>query len=320
MKKTHILFVTVLLMALGFSCTDVSKYPVNFDTLNNSNAGILRIISQNSVILTSDIAVSKYEVTFEANDRERGNLFDHADLFVSFKDLTPSNGGTNRAEAKLATYTNADFKLADPDITGLRRVTMTHTATEIMTLLGITLPEIVNGKDQFVFRQALVFPDGKTYSSGNVNSAIASTGGVYKSPFQNIVTVVVCASALDGDLNFHTVVTGAVVSIVPCQPFVEGKTTLKKITHGEYAIGDATFGQYECAWSDVDAFGVNWVDFCDAITTTGSDKYGLIYTYSLVTNDGTTLVLDWFNDYGDTGTTSLTRVSGATWPLTLSFP
>ena len=317
MKKTYILFVTVLLMALGFSCTDVNKYPVNFDTLNNSNAGILKIISQNSVILTSDIAASKYEVKFEANDRDRGRLFDHADLFVSFKDLTPSNGGTNRAEAKLATYTNSQFT-ADA-ITGLPRVTMTHTATEIMTLLGITLPEIVNGKDQFVFRQAMVFPDGKTYSSGNVNNAIASTGGVYKSPFQNIVTVVVCASALDGDLNFHTVVTGAVVSIVPCQPFVEGTTTLTKVTHGEYAIGDATFGQYDCAWGDSDAFGVNWVDFCDAITTTGSDKYGLVYSYSLVSNDGTTLVLDWFNDYGDTGTTSLTRVSGASWPLTLSF-
>lgn len=315
MKKAHILFITMFLMALGFSCTDESKYPVPFDTINNSNAGILKIINQNSVILTSDIAASKYEVTFEANDRDRGKLFAKADLFVSFKDLTPSNGGTDRPEQLLKSYASSEFA-ADP-ITGLPRVTMTHTATEIMTLLGITLPEIVNGKDQFIFRQAMVFPDGKTYSSGNVNTAIAATGGVYKSPFQNVVTVVVCASELAGDVNYVNVVGGAVVSIAACLPSVSGTTTLTKVTHGVYAIGDATFGQYDCAWSDKPAAGVNWEDFCDAITTTGADQYGLIYGYTIVSNDGTTLVLNWFNDYGDFGVVSLTRTGG--WPLGLSF-
>ncbi len=314
MKKTHIV-ITLFLMALGFSCTDESKYPVSFTDLNNSNAGILKIIGTNSVILTSNIGTSKYETTFEANDRDRGRLFTSADLYVSFTDLTPSNGGTDRAEKLLKSYPNADF-VNDP-ITGLPRVIMTHTATEIMTLLGITLPEIVNGKDQFRFRQAMVFPDGKIYTNSNVNNAIAGTGGVYKSPFENVVTVVVCASDLAGDVDYVTVVTGAVVPITPCLPSVSGTTTLTKVTHGEYGLGDATFGQYECAWSDTDAAGVNWIDFCNDITVTGADKYGLVYSFSIVSNDGTTMVVDWFNDYGDTGTSSLTRTGG--WPLGLNF-
>ncbi len=316
MKKIHII-ITLFLMALGFSCTDESKYPVPFTELNNSNAGTLKIIGVNSVFLTSDIANSKYETTFEANDRDRGALFASADLYVSFTDLTPLNGGTNRAEALLKSYAPSEFT-ADP-ITGLPRVTMTHTANEVMTLLGITLPEIVNGKDQFKFRQAMVFPDGKTYTSSNVNNAIAATGGVYKSPFENVITVVVCASDLGGDVDYVTIVTGAVVPIAPCLPSVSGTTTFTKTTHGEYALGDATFGQYDCAWGDTPAAGVNWVDFCDDITVTGADKYGLVYGFSVVTNDGTTLVVDWYNDYGDTGTSSLTRVGGAAWPLALNF-
>lgn len=318
MKKAYIV-VTLVLMGLGFSCTDESKYPIDFDLVNNSNAGILKNISNGSVILTTDIPGSKFELTLEANDRERGKLFDHVDLFVSFQDLTPSNGGTDRAETLLKTYDASEF--ADDPITGLPRVTMSHTATEIMTLLSITLPEIVNGKDQLTFRQAMVFPDGKTYSSGNVNTAIAAGGGVYKSPFQTLVAINVCPSELGGTVAYTTVVTASgnpgSYPITPCLPSVSGETEFTKISHGQWGIGDATFGQYDCVWSDTPASGTVWNDFCNDITVTGSDKYGLVYTFSIVSNDGTTLVIDWFNDYGDAGTSSLTRTGG--WPLTLNF-
>lgn len=318
MKKAHIVL-TLFLMALGFSCTDEATYPVDFDLINNSNAGILKIIGQNSVVLTTDIPGSKFEVTLEANDRDRGKLFSHVDLFVSFQDLTPGNGGTNRAEALLKTYQASEF--ADDPITDLPRVTMIHTATEIMTLLGITLPEVVQGKDQLSFRQAMVFPDGKTYSSGNVGGPIAATGGVYKSPFANIVPINVCPSDLGGDVDYLTVVTASGLPgpfpITPCLPSVSGTTTFTSIGHGQWAIGDSTFGQYECVWSDTDADGTVWNDFCDQISVSGSDKYGLVYTFALVSNDGTTLVVDWSNDYGDAGTSSLTRAGG--WPLGLIF-
>ncbi|MDZ4715892.1 MAG: hypothetical protein SH819_10530 [Cytophagales bacterium] len=319
MKRIQIL-TYVSLAALIFSCSDTSKYPVPFDTINNANAGILKVISQGSVILTSDIPGSKYQVTFEANDSERGKKFTKVELFVQFKDLTPLNNAmvpqpdASRPEKLLKTYLPSEFT-ADA-ITGLPRVTMTHTATEVMTLLGLTLPEFVEGRDQFIFRQAMHLPSG-IYSSNNVSTPIAGLGGVYKSPFQNVVGVVVCASDMGGTITFKTVVTAAVVPIAPCQPFVTGTTIFTRVTHGVYAIGDATFGQYACAWGDSPAKGVVWNDFCNQITTTGGDQYGLTYMFSVISNDGTTLKINWSNNYGDVGTSELTRTGG--WPLGIVF-
>lgn len=315
MKKINLFTIATIMVAVGISCTDESKYPLPFNEINNANAGTLKVVSQKTAILTSDIAGSKYEVTFEANDRDRGKAFEKVELYVSFVDLTDNGVGSDRAEKLLHTYNASEF-VADPT-TGLPRITMSHTATEIMTLLGLTLPEIVDGKDQLIFRQAMYLPGNKVYSSGNVSTPIAAGGGVYKSPFQNVVTIFVCASALEGTVNYVNVVTGAVVPIAPCLPSVSGTIEIEKISHGFYGLSDATFGQYDCAWNDKPAAGVTWTDFCDEVTTGGADQYGLLYGYTLVSNDGTTLVLNWFNDYGDSGTVTLTRTGG--WPTGLSF-
>lgn len=314
MKKINLFTIALIMAAVGISCTDESKYPLPFNDINEANAGTLKIISQATAILTSDIPNSKYEVTFEANDRDRGKTFEKVELFVSFKDQTDNGVGGDREEELLATYLPSDFT-NDPT-TGLPRITMTHSAQSVMTLLSLTLPEIVDGRDQLIFRQAMTLPGNKVYSSNNVSTAIE--GGVYVSPFQNVVTIFVCASALEGEVSYVNVVQGAVVPITACLPSVSGTTEITKISHGLYGLGDATFGQYDCAWSDNPASGVTWTDFCDEITTGGADQYGLIYGYTLVSNDGTNLVLDWFNDYGDFGRVTLTRAGG--WPLTLTFP
>lgn len=315
MKNLRIAITTFLLIGLGISCTDESTYPVPFNEINNNNAGILKIISQGTAILTSDIPNSKYEVTFEANDAQRGKAFTKVELYVSYNDQTDNSLGSDKPEELLATYTPDQFT-EDPD-SGLPRITMTQSAQDIMDLLGVTLPEIINGKDQFIFRQAMYLPNGIVSTSTNVSVPIAAAGGVYGSPFQNVVTIFVCASGLEGPVNYVNVVTGAVVPITACLPSISGSTNIVKQSHGEYLLDDATFGQYDCAWNDSPASGVTWTDFCDQITVGGSDQYGLVYGYILVSNDGTELVLDWFNDYGDTGTVTLTRAGG--WPLGLIF-
>lgn len=127
----------------------------------------------------------------------------------------------------------------------------------------------------------------------------------------------VCPTNLEGAVTYSNVVTGGAVSIAPCLPSVSGTTQLTSLGGGAYALGDASFGQYDCAYSDNPASGVIWTDNCGDISSSGSDQYGLIFQFSLVSNDGTTLVINWFNDYGDSGTSSLTRVGG--WPLGLHF-
>lgn len=317
MKNKYIFITVLFLMALGFSCTDESKYPLPFDTINNANAGILKQVTQTSVVFDkTNIPASKYEIVVEANDRDRGKLFTKVELFVSFIDRTPGNGNSSKDEVLLKTYQASEF-VADAT-TGLPRLTISVTAPETLTALGLVAATDLDGSDQFFFRQAMHFPDGNIYTSTNVNTAISSLGGVYKSPFGNVVAVV-CPSDLGGTVNFSTIVTAAVVPIAPCLPGpVTGTTEFADAGPGKYDIGDATFGQYDCAWNDNPAAGTRLEDACNVLAITGSDQYGLIYSWVIVSNDGTNLVINWSNDNGDAGTTTLNR-TGKTWPLGLTF-
>ncbi len=320
MKNKYIFITVLFLMALGFSCTDTSKYPVNFDDLNNSNAGTLKQIAQTSVAFNKyDLANARYEVLVEANDAGRGTIFTKVDLYVDYADRTPTstNGDNSKAEKLLKSFPASDF--VKDATTGLPRLALVATATETLALLGLTTAEL-EGSDQFTFRQAMVFPDGRVFSSNNVQTAISSLGGVYKSPFANVVSVI-CPSDLGGTVNYSTIVTASgnpgSFPITPCLPGpVTGTTPFAEEGPGRYAIGDATFGQYDCVWSDTPAEGTFLNDACNVLSITGSDKYGLIYSWVIVSNDGTNLKINWSNDYGDAGTTTLTR-TGKTWPLAL---
>lgn len=317
MKKKYIFITVLFLMGLGFSCTDKSTYPVNFDELNSSNGGILKQIAQVSVAFNKyDIPNATYNVLVEANDAGRGTIFEKVDLYVKFTDRTPAsaNGDNSKAEVLLKTFPASSF--VKDATTGLPRLNLTATAPEALAALGLVDTEL-EGSDQFTFRQAMVFPDGRVFSSNNVQTAISSLGGVYKSPFANVVNVV-CPSDLGGTVNYVTVVTGAVVPIAPCLPQVSGTTEWTEQGPGRYAVGDATFGQYDCAWNDNPATGVFLNDACNKLQLTGTDQYGLIYTFVITGNDGTTLTINWSNDYGDSGTSQLTR-TGKTWPLALTF-
>jgi hypothetical protein len=317
MKNRNKIIAVLFLLGLGFSCTDESTYPINFDEVNNSNAGILSQVDVISVAFDKfDIPGAKYEVTLEANDASRGKLFSTVDIFVSFVDRTPSspNGDNSQNEVKIKTYQASEFVV--DGTTGLPRLTVSITAPESLTALGLVAGEL-EGSDQFVYRQAMNFADGRVFSSNNVTTAIASGGGVYKSPFQNVVAVV-CPSDIGGTINYTTVVTGSVNGFAACLPSVSGTTTWDVLGPGAYEVADATFGQYDCSWNDNPAAGVTLNDACNLLSLTGSDQYGLVYTFVITANDGTTLTINWSNDYGDSGTTTLTRTA-KTWPLGLTF-
>ncbi len=317
MKHRNKIIAVLFTLVLGFSCTDESTYPIDFDLVNNSNAGILSQVDIISVAFDKfDIPNATYEVTLEANDANRGKLFTSVEIFVSFVDRTPmsANGDNSKGEVLIRTHQASEFVV--DATTGLPRLTIDITAPETLTALGLVEPEL-EGSDQFVYRQAMKFPDGRVFSSDNVTTAIAAGGGVYKSPFQNVVAVV-CPSDLGGAIDYKTYVFAAVVPIVNCQPFVTGVTNWDVLGPGAYAMEDATFGQYDCAWNDNPASGVTLNDACSILSLSGSDQYGLIYTFDIFSNDGTTLVIDWSNDYGDIGRSELTR-AGKTWPLGLTF-
>lgn len=130
-----------------------------------------------------------------------------------------------------------------------------------------------------------------------------------------------CPSDLAGTYDFSTDVfaVGAGGDIGGCTNPVLGSGSLTEIGGGIYSVSDATFGQYDCAWADSPATGVTLTDICNTVYVGGSDQYGLIYTFVLIANDGTNLTIDWSNDYGDEGTSVLTRTDGKTWPLDMTL-
>lgn len=321
MKNKYIFITVLFLMALGFSCTDTSKYPVDFDLLNNSNAGTLKQIAQTSVSFDKyNMAGSKYEVLVEANDAGRGTIFTKVDLYVNYSDRTPTstNGNNSKTEKLLKSFPASAF--TKDATTGLPRLALTATATETLALLGLTATE-VEGSDQFTFRQAMVFPDGRVFSSDNVQTAISSLGGVYKSPFANVVPVI-CPSDLGGTINYSTTlmtIGGGYGSCGDPEPVV-GTTKFDVVANGFYDIEDASFGFWaQDCYQQGKSTGVQLIDACDILTIGGSDQYGDTYTWTIVSNNGTTLVIDWINTYGDSGRAALSR-TGKTWPLTLVIP
>lgn len=314
MKKSKILIATLFLLGVVISCTDTSKYPIDFDQVNESNGGILKQVIQTSVTFDkTNIPSSLYSVVFEANDRDRGKLFTKVELFVKFVDRTPANGIATKAEKLFKTYQASQFT-NDP-ATGLPRIAVSVTAPETLTFLALTTGDI-DGTDQFVFRQAMHFPDGKIFTSTNVNNSIASMGGVFKSPFQNVVSVV-CPTDLGGTISYSTINTIAGGGPTSCVEPVIGTTTFTKVGVASYNIGDNSFGVFACAYGDTPAAGVTLNDACNLLTLTGTDQYGDSYTWTIVGTPGATLVINWISTWPDGGITTLTRTGG--WPPGLTF-
>lgn len=311
-----------MFIGIGVSCTDESTYPIDFDQVNNSNGGILSQVQVNSVAFDKfDIPNAVYDVVFEANDRDRGKLFTKMEMFVSFLDRTPANGDASADEVPIGTYQASEFVV--DATTGLPRLRVIITAPDAMAALGLTAIDL-EGSDQFVFRQEMHFPNGQVFTSNNVNTAIASLGGVYKSPFANGVAVV-CPSDLGGTVNYSSTILlaggGSSGSGVPagCGEPIVGTTEFTVDGPGVYLIGDASFGLWNATCLQYgDSEGNVLSDACNVLSISGTDQYGDSYTWSIVSNDGTTLVINWGNTWGDGGRVALTR-TGKTWPLGLTF-
>ncbi len=211
-------------------------------------------------------------------------------------------------------------------------VTVTFTITEVLTGLGLP--------SSFPLSSSTVTTLLTTYKTGvgiegDLNLADGSkalaenvvAAGLFQSdqfyPAQKLTYAMTnyCPEDIAAKYSFSTVVTAVGVggNISGCSGAVTGNGEFKVLSRGKYSVSDATFGQYACAWADNPATGVTITNTCDEITTGGADQYNLIYTFSNLTVNpaGTVMTLKWSNDYGDAGTTTLTRTDGKTWPTTL---
>jgi hypothetical protein len=217
--------------------------------------------------------------------------------------VTYNNSQTGKSDQALVTTVTSFPK----DVTISKSDLIAAFKSEVLTQDSISIG------DSFTVDGYVRLADG-TYLTGGYSPSIFS-----KKPV-NLNYNVSCKSELGGTLNYKTsnVTAGAGGVAANCGSSVTGQVDFDAQGGGVYKISDITFGQYDCAWADNPASGVSLVDVCNHLSLTGTDQYGLIYSISIISNDGTTLKIHWENDYGDSGTTELTRMDGTQWPLTLS--
>jgi hypothetical protein len=222
----------------------------------------------------------------------------------------------------------SDFKETDDYV--LPWVTVSIDLEEILEKIGLTLPlaqeDVDFLLDQYKFginiESDLNLTDGtKVLAEDIVATGLFQSDQFY--PAQKLTYAVLnyCPEDLAGTYTFETEVTavGDGGDISGCVGTVMGEGELKVVSLGKYAISDVTFGQYDCAWGDDPATGATLANSCDLLSFGGSDQYDLVYTISnvSVSADGTQLSFKWKNDFGDAGTTVLTRTDDKLWPTTL---
>ncbi|HIB37024.1 hypothetical protein [Mesonia sp.] len=96
-----------------------------------------------------------------------------------------------------------------------------------------------------------------------------------------------------------------------------GEVTWTELEEGIYETSDASFGQFGSCWGDGPATGIQFTHNCDQIIvdSSSSDQYGDSYFYEIVSVEGTEMVINWNNTYGDSGTATITNPDG--WPEVL---
>jgi hypothetical protein len=327
MKLYRVLIITLAFTAIAVSCRDAEPN-IPFNVFNHG--AYARTVSVASGAFNFfDLANSAFTATIQIVDERDGDLLQSVDVYVRHR-----RGQTLSAEALLKSLPASAFTKTPaapqpgtatptgrtdgkPD-RAYPQTTFSVTGTEASGAAGPALAAVQAG-DAYEIRLVLNLTDGRSFTNTNASSDIQG-GPFYASPFFYRAGVV-CPSSLGGTVNYVSTNTvgggGAPGTGVPVACGGSGTVNITPVagTPGTYTISDASFGVFACLGYG-SANGLRLLDNCATISYGGLDQFGDAYTMTLVSNDGTTLVIDWENTWGDGGRASLTRSGG--WPLNLN--
>lgn len=313
MKKYSKLFCAIAIPILFFGCSTEDK--VVDQVFDNVQSGIiLRNIEIESGEFNNDNPAT---AEFSALVEVQGANISSIRVYAEYQD---NNGtGNSRDEALIKTIPAADFFAGER---GLLRSQVELSLSELKTALNLTDSQ-VNTCDVATIRLEAVATDGRVFT--NSNSSPTITGGSYfSSPFLYSANVVggVLTDSLAGS---HTYTTNGM--FIPGAPSCGGEVTGTIVwtetgTPGLYATNDMSFGLFSSScWNDAPAFSpssqVKW--FCKTLTSLGTDQYATTWTYTVVSVNGPTMVVDFISAFstGEGGRVTITREGGADWPAIL---
>lgn len=322
------------LFALAVSCADESLDPLQMTSVKKGSILALRGTQLDNIYFKGlpgyEIfprildGTEKFEFDAEILAEDPSTL-ESFDIFVIKK--TKSGSSFTRERLLLLNVPFSEFQQTEEYLRPWVSVSIDF--DDILDVIGMDPSSPTFGDDMLEtystgisIESDLNLTDGsKVLASQLVAAGLYQSNQFYPAQKLNIAVTEYCAEDIEAEYSFSTTVTavGDGGDISGCAGAVTGDGEFISISLGKYSVSDATFGQYDCAWGDDPAEGVTITNTCDEITTGGSDQYGLVYTFSniQVSAGGTVMSFKWENDYGDAGTTVLTRTDGGAWPLTL---
>lgn len=301
-NKLSILLLSAVML---FSCADEELGPVvTFDTAGKG-AYVKLLTETERKINLFDVAGSSYVYSVEFVDIDMGKTIAEYRLELTFVDKNPANGDDSKGPIVFKTFGPSDFGTTDRGFVGLSNITIS--ATEMISAVGTSAESVMAG-DQFKIQGYIVTNDGDQFGFANSSSAV--NGTAFAGHFDFVLNAS-CPTELAGVYDYETVATWC------GEGPVTGTVTFTLVTAVDYDIDDFSLGAYKACYGENAALpegNLRFTDVCNEITVNGASQWGEIYTYHSLTVDGASMTIEWTNDYGEGGTTKLTRQDGAALP------
>lgn len=312
MNKINLILVGFMLLLVGTACEKDRTF-VEFDDLEHG--AFARELDRTGTFFLTDIENSKIDVSVEFYDINQGR--DVAEYSWTVQYIDKANGGANSAgpvdilSIPASSFgTNAD--------TGLPSTSFSFTLQQTFDALGLGVDD-VDGGSTFRFNATITMNDGRTFTSANTGNNIVSSAA-----FRGLFSFdadLLCTSDLSGLYEAQTEAWCGDTGPVIMSQWIEEDEGIYRIADpadpDNVDAEDFSFGAYTACYgegSTLPGGDLRIKDACNIIAPIGVSRWSEVYAYDDVQVSGNVLTIVWTNDYGEGGTTTITRTDGTDWP------
>jgi hypothetical protein len=288
MKNLKKLFVAFIAMVTTISCGD-PELPVELFPEMQYGA-YARKMSQEGKFNFYDIAGSKIA------------------MHVEYVDVVGGGAGSI-ARTNFRTISSSEFQVNSD---GYLSNDISLGFTETLAAVGATESDITGG-NYFRYWFTITKTDGTVYDYNNTGPNLQSSNA-FGALFRLNVSIV-CPSSLEGSFDAVTVGWCGLTSASNSFEWVKsGAENLYAVVGGDFSYG-AYFSCYG-GWTGVPAGNLKVQDACGILSPTGASQWSEVYEFNDISmaNGNADLIIDWVNDYGESGVSTLSNWSGGNWP------
>ena len=288
MKNLKKLFVAFIAMVTTISCGD-PELPVELFPEMQYGA-YARKMSQEGKFNFYDIAGSSI------------------DMHVEYVDVV-GGGASSIARTNFRTISSSEFQVNSD---GYLSNDISLGFSETLAAVGATENDITGG-NYFRYWFTITKTDGTVFDYNNTGPNLQSSNA-FGALFRLNVSIV-CPSSLEGTFDAVTVGWCGLTSASNSFEWVKsGAENLYAVVGGDFSYG-AYFSCYG-GWTGVPAGNLKVQDACGILSPTGASQWSEVYVFNdvSVSNGNADLTIDWVNDYGESGVSTLSNWSGGNWP------